>query len=109
MPRSRCLLVAMIAVGVASVAGVRAQQNSTGVVSLGGQSELPKIWTGVYTTAQADRGKAVFQATCMTCHNFDLKGTEGRGPALVGDPFMANWETENLAALFTRMQTTMPR
>ena len=73
------------------------------------QGNTPKIWSGVYFAAQADRGKALFQDTCTTCHNFDLKGNSGRGPALVGDPFMENWETESLNALYTKMKTTMPR
>lgn len=73
------------------------------------QGNVPKIWSGVYFAAQADRGKALFQDTCTTCHNFDLKGNSGRGPALVGDPFMENWETESLNALYTKMKTTMPR
>jgi mono/diheme cytochrome c family protein len=73
------------------------------------QRTEPKIWTGVYSAEQADRGKTVFQSTCTTCHNFDLKGNSGRGPALVGDQVMANWETENLSTLFSRLKTTMPR
>jgi mono/diheme cytochrome c family protein len=73
------------------------------------QGIVPKIWSGVYVGAQAERGKALFQDTCTTCHNFDLKGNSGRGPALVGDSFMENWETESLNALYTKMKTTMPR
>ncbi|PWT85478.1 MAG: hypothetical protein C5B57_02875 [Blastocatellia bacterium] len=73
------------------------------------QGTEPKIWSGVYSAVQADRGKTVFQSTCTTCHNFDLQGNSGRGPALVGDQFMTNWETESLSALFTRLKTTMPR
>ena len=73
------------------------------------QQSKPRIWDGVYTASQADRGRAVFQSTCTTCHNFDLRGNSGRGPALVGDPFMTDWETENLSTLFSRLKTTMPR
>jgi mono/diheme cytochrome c family protein len=84
------------------VIGALAQTGTT-------QGNVPKIWGGVYFAAQAERGKALFQETCTTCHNFDLKGNSGRGPALVGDPFMENWETESLNALYTKMKTTMPR
>jgi mono/diheme cytochrome c family protein len=73
------------------------------------QGTEPRIWSGVYSATQADRGKTVFQSTCTTCHNFDLQGNTGRGPALVGDQFMANWETESVSSLFSRLKTTMPR
>jgi quinoprotein glucose dehydrogenase len=73
------------------------------------EQSTSQIWDGIYTASQADRGRAVFQSTCTTCHNFDLKGNAGRGPALVGDAFMMNWEAENLNTLFTRLKTTMPR
>lgn len=73
------------------------------------QASDSKIWSGVFAPAQAERGKQVFLSTCTTCHSFDLKGNNGRGPAIVGDPFMANWETENLGNLFARLKSTMPR
>jgi mono/diheme cytochrome c family protein len=66
-----------------------------------------KIWNGVYTSAQADRGKARFTAVCRRCHNDDLGGSE-RGPALRGDRFMTNWETQELARLFAKARDTMP-
>jgi mono/diheme cytochrome c family protein len=103
MPRSRTLFPSIAAICLALAAvGVMAQTGAP-------QGNVPKIWSGVYFAAQAERGRVVFQDTCTTCHNFDLNGNSGRGPALVGDPFMENWETENLNALFTRMKTTMPR
>jgi mono/diheme cytochrome c family protein len=69
----------------------------------------PKIWTGVYSAAQAKRGEAEFERVCATCHGVDLQGSAGRGPALTGAPFMTNWETDSVANLFTRLKTTMPR
>ena len=82
------------------------------VVAAGGPSgpaATPKIWTGVYSAAQAKRGEGQFQKDCLTCHGFDLQGLAGRGPALSGAPFMTNWETESVATLFTKLKTTMPR
>jgi S-disulfanyl-L-cysteine oxidoreductase SoxD len=72
-------------------------------------AEVPKIWTGVYSAAQATRGEAVYESTCTTCHGFDLEGLAGRGPALAGAPFLANWESESVSSLFARLKTTMPR
>ena len=72
------------------------------------QDANPKIWTGVYSKPQAERGKVRFLSDCATCHNFDLQGQGTRGPALTGVPFMTNWETQDLKSLFAKVQT-MPR
>ena len=72
------------------------------------QDANPKIWTGVYSKPQAERGRVRFLSDCATCHNFDLQGQGTRGPALTGVPFMTNWETQDLKSLFAKVQT-MPR
>ncbi len=61
---------------------------------------------GVYTAAQAERGKAVVEAHCANCHRSDLGGLEG--PALVGSSFLLNWESRDLDTLFERIRDTMP-
>jgi mono/diheme cytochrome c family protein len=66
-----------------------------------------KIWSGVYTTAQAERGKTAFLKSCSNCHNSTLDGT-ARAPALHGDRFMANWLDTNVDTLFTKLRDTMP-
>jgi quinoprotein glucose dehydrogenase len=68
------------------------------------QDAKPSIWTGVYSKAQAERGKVRFLSDCATCHNFDLQGQGTRGPALTGAPFMTNWETQDLKSLFAKIQ-----
>ena len=65
------------------------------------------IWSGVYTAAQVERAKAPFTAVCRRCHNDDLGGSE-RGPALRGERFMTNWETQGLNQLFAKIRDTMP-
>jgi mono/diheme cytochrome c family protein len=66
-----------------------------------------RIWSGVYTTAQAERGKAAFVKSCSNCHNSTLDGTV-RAPALHGDRFMADWIDTNVYTLFTKLRDTMP-
>jgi len=66
-----------------------------------------RIWQGVYTAAQAERGKAAFVKSCSNCHNSTLDGT-ARAPALHGDRFMANWVNTNVDTLFTKLRDTMP-
>src|SRR5262245_21215578 len=63
----------------------------------------------VYTSAQADRGKALFLTSCGNCHGEDLKGAADRAPALAGDAFLKNWEGQNVAGLFSKIKTDMPR
>ena len=66
-----------------------------------------KIWKGVYTPAQAERGKANFEAACARCHHVELTGTD-RAPALKGDNFWSHWENETLNTLFNKVRDQMP-
>lgn len=66
----------------------------------------PRIWAGIYTTAQAERGRAVVEAHCGECHQDDLSG--GEGPALVGPTFMLKWEMNSVERLFHKIRDTMP-
>jgi mono/diheme cytochrome c family protein len=64
-------------------------------------------WDGVFTAAQADRGKENFLAgRCGGCHKLDLTGD--RGPALKGDDFVAHWENGSVVTLFDKIRETMP-
>ena len=60
------------------------------------------VWDGVYTAAQAARGKADYEVSCASCHD------TGEGPPLVGDAFMRRWFEDSLKDLYTKMRTTMP-
>ena len=66
-----------------------------------------KIWDGVYTEAQATRGKPAFETSCGRCHNNALVGSD-RAPALKGDGFFSHWENDTLDKLFTKIRDTMP-
>src|SRR6185503_18276151 len=65
------------------------------------------VLDGVYTAAQADRGKANFlTGRCAGCHQIDLSGD--RGPTLKGDLFLSHWENGSLNSLFKKISETMP-
>jgi mono/diheme cytochrome c family protein len=68
--------------------------------------DAPPIWGGVYTAAQADRGRAVYENHCSECHDADLSG--GEGPALIGSTFMVKWEMQSVERLFHKIRDTMP-
>jgi mono/diheme cytochrome c family protein len=76
------------------------------VAVAGAQAPTPRIWQGVYTSAQADRGKAVYETSCVRCHGADLGGTSA--PSLKGDRFMSTWGGENVSRLFEKIRDTMP-
>ena len=65
------------------------------------------IWDGVYTAAQADRGKTAFETSCINCHNRDLAGSV-RGPALRGEKFMLSWQNGSVNNLYSKIRFSMP-
>jgi mono/diheme cytochrome c family protein len=75
-------------------------------VLLRAQEGTPRIWQGVYTEAQAERGKGVFLTACVRCHGPDLAGTTA--PALKGDRFQSSWGGDTIESLFGKIRDTMP-
>ena|SRR5690348_10123994 len=65
------------------------------------------LTAGVYTSAQADRGKAVYSMQCSACHADDLSGG-GSFPPLAGADFVANWKGKTVGDLFDKIHSTMP-
>ncbi len=64
------------------------------------------IWDGVYTEAQAERGRALYMQSCSSCHGADLSGSF-ETPPLVGR-FMPYWSGSTLDVLFDYVSTAMP-
>jgi hypothetical protein len=64
------------------------------------------VWDGVYTAAQAERGKRAFEQHCSLCHNSDLSG--GTATALSGDRFLQGWAEDNLGSLYRTIRSNMP-
>jgi mono/diheme cytochrome c family protein len=67
----------------------------------------------VYTEAQAERGKKVYEANCVTCHLPDLDGSANpdagaRGAPLVGTRFVQDFGESKVSALFNKMKRDMP-
>ncbi len=76
------------------------------VVFLGGvisaqqaQADSQTVWDGVYTEAQASRGRTQFEASCRSCH---------RAEPYQGDAFMRAWSGSDVESLFRQVRTTMP-
>ena len=107
LARRLVLLVAAAMWVVALVMGSSAVTVHLGAAAQQGSPDR-KIWDGVYTAAQAERGKARFDTSCIRCHNIELIGSE-RGPALKGNGFLSKWDNDNLGSLYTFIRDTMPR
>ena len=75
----------------------------TSLALVGAQQATP----GVYTAAQATAGRAVYQASCASCHLPDLAG-RNEAPQLAGNNFMNTWRTRTTRDLFEFIQSTMP-
>src|SRR6266849_8786659 len=69
-------------------------------------SKTKTVWDGVYSEAQANRGKDRFLKECSGCHMADLTGS-GLAPALNGEAFILQWENHTLDDLVTTIRTTM--
>ena len=87
---------------------------ATGAVAMFGistalyaQGPAISVWTGVYSTEQADHGRQLFDDNCAKCHQSTLDGTD-EIPPLKGSHFMANWNQQTLNDLMERIHNTMP-
>ena len=77
------------------------------ITLLAQESENRKtVWDGVFTAAQAERGKDAYATHCSSCHTADLSGTSA--PALKGEPFTENWREDSVKSLFTFIRINMP-
>jgi quinoprotein glucose dehydrogenase len=79
------------------------------VGALGGAAaqERATVWDGVYTEAQAERGRVAYTQSCASCHADDLRG-RSTAPSLVEESFTFLWEDMSLGDLFERTRTRMP-
>jgi mono/diheme cytochrome c family protein len=63
------------------------------------------VWDGVYTAAQADRGRAVYASHCSRCHG---EAAATRENPLSGERFADHWEARTLADLFRSIAAMPP-
>ena len=64
------------------------------------------VWDGVYTNAQAERGRKEYLDNCSPCHGAELEGLNG--VRLSGPEFMERWREYDIGGLyyFRRMEQT---
>src|SRR5258705_8696563 len=79
-----------------------------GLTAIGASSAQRSVWDGIYTTEQAKRGQALYNAQCASCHGDTLAGGES-APALTGGEFLSSWNGLTVGDLFDRTRATMPQ
>lgn len=62
---------------------------------------------GVFTSAQARRGRGVYSRDCASCHGAEMKGGE-MAPGIAGSDFIVFWVDLSVGALFERIKVSMP-
>ena len=62
---------------------------------------------GVFTAAQAQAGRAVYDQNCSACHGANFEGS-GDAPSLAGGTFMLKWGPKMVSELFGEILQTMP-
>ena len=62
---------------------------------------------GVYTAAQAESGRAIYERECAVCHQSNLQGTF-EAPQLAGESFLLFWGDLSPGDLFVRISGSMP-
>ena len=71
------------------------------------------IRDGVFTEAQAKRGRVAYTGPCNRCHGSKLDGAQDEpdmlpSPPVAGPKFLRRWDGRSLAVLFEYARTTMP-
>ncbi len=65
------------------------------------------VLDGIFTEAQAARGRAAYDAHCAECHGEELRGDE-MAPGLTGVAFRFRWRGLKVADIYDSVQSTMP-
>ncbi len=65
------------------------------------------VLDGIFTEAQAERGRAAYDAHCGECHGEELRGDE-MAPGLTGVAFRFRWRGLKVADIYESIESTMP-
>jgi mono/diheme cytochrome c family protein len=61
----------------------------------------------IFTAAQAEAGRGVYDQNCAGCHGANFQGS-GDAPALSGGTFLLHWRPKMVSELFGEIIQTMP-
>jgi alcohol dehydrogenase (cytochrome c) len=75
-----------------------------------GAATFGLVWAqpaGIFTAAQAQSGRAIYDQNCSACHGANFEGS-GDAPALSGGTFLIKWGPRMVSELFGEILQTMP-
>lgn len=72
------------------------------------QATSRTTWDGIYSRAQAERGRKLYGVYCLDCHGDELEGDVVEHPALAGGAFRDKWNGMTVGELFERVHRDMP-
>lgn len=105
VPMTAVLVVVVVFAVVALVV-----QGARPASAFQGATGKRSTWDGVYTDAQAKRGKEAYDYSCAMCHAPSLEGDSSRDvPALAGDEFLDGWNARPVKSLFDVVSKSMPK
>ena len=70
-------------------------------------AQQPATRPSSFTSAQAEAGRAAYDANCSACHLRDLKGSN-EAAQLAGPNFLNQWGDKTIAELHTYLMASMP-
>ncbi|MCH7746700.1 MAG: cytochrome c [Acidobacteria bacterium] len=95
----------------ASVSGLATESAAAAATAEGALAGLQEttstVLDGVFTAAQARRGRRVYTQNCESCHGPELKGGE-MAPSIAGSDFIVFWTELPVGTLFERIRVSMP-
>jgi len=95
---SQAVAIVAASLMVLHIGGVRAAE--------GGSTGAPPA-AGLYTEAQAERGKALYAGACALCHGPEMGGGPA-APALTGPEFQFGWNGRSVGELLEYVHKNMP-
>ncbi len=103
-----CVGLVLAWASVSGLATESAAAAATGEGALAGLQETTStVLDGVFTAAQARRGRRVYTQNCESCHGPELKGGE-MAPSIAGSDFIVFWTELPVGSLFERIKVSMP-
>ena len=72
-------------------------------------AQTPSVRDGIYTTAQAARGQAVYDEQCVSCHGPMAAIVPEMAALLADHTFRSRWRGRPLDELFVLIRDTMPQ
>ena len=100
-------LAAVAAFVLAGGAAVETASGAGASMPAAVQETTSSTLDGVFTAAQARRGRRVYNQNCSSCHGQELRGGE-MAPSVAGADFIVYWTEVPVGVLFDRIKLTMP-